>query len=154
MQLFTVLLTALALVSSTTALPVALAPDAIRRSEDIVYSPPIKSPSQGTVWKVGSKQVVTWDASSIPAGAEGNKGTIMLGYDDNTGSEHLYYSEFHSADTVALHNPSLGTFVIGSVLTCYCVEHPLADGFPLTAGQQSITVPNVPKKTTYIVAGK
>jgi len=122
MQLFTVLLTALALVSSTTALPVALAPDAIRRSEDIVYSPPIKSPSQGTVWKVGSKQVVTWDASSIPAGAEGNKGTIMLGYDDNTGSEHLYY------------------------------KHPLADGFPLTAGQQSITVPNVPKKTTYIVA--
>jgi hypothetical protein len=65
----------------------------------------------------------------------------------------LYYSEFHSADPVASHNPSLGTFVIGSVLTCYCVEHPLADGFLLTTGQQSITVPNVPKKT-YIVTGK
>jgi hypothetical protein len=103
MQLFTVLLTALALVSSTTALPVAVAPDAIRRSEDIVYSPPIMSPSQGTVWKVGSKQFVTWDASSIPAGAEGNKGTIMLGYGDNTGSEHLNYSESHLADPVALH---------------------------------------------------
>ena len=107
MQLFTVLLTAFALVTSTTALPVAVAPDAIRRSEDIVYSPPIKSPSQGTVWKVGSKQVVTWDATSIPAGAEGNKGTIMLGYADNTESEHLDYGEFHSADPVPLHGGTL-----------------------------------------------
>ncbi|KAF8488646.1 hypothetical protein F5888DRAFT_1893003 [Russula emetica] len=122
MQLFTVLLTALALVSSTTALPVAVAHDASRRSEDIVYSPPIMSPSQGTVWKVGSQQIVTWDASSVPVGAEGNKGTIMLGYADNTESEHLNY------------------------------KHPLADGFLLTAGQQSITVPNVPKKSTYFVA--
>jgi len=122
MQLFAVLLTALAIVSSTTALPVAVAPDVSRRSEDIVYSPPIKSPSQGTVWKVGSKQVVTWDATSIPQGAQGNKGTIMLGYDDNTGSENLD------------------------------VEHPLADGFLLKAGKQSITVPKVPKKSTYIIA--
>jgi hypothetical protein len=150
MQLFTALLTALALVSSTTALPVAVAPDAIRRSEDIVYSPLIKSPSQGTVWKVGSKQVVTWDASSIPPEAAGNKGTIMLGYADNTQSEHLDYSEFLSADPGALHNPSWGA----SVLTCYCVEHPLADGFLLTAGKQSIIVPNVPKKSTYFVAGR
>jgi hypothetical protein len=98
MQLFAVLLTALALVSSTTALPVAVTPDASRRSEGIVYSPAIKSPSHGTVWKVGSKQLVTWDTSSLPAGAERNKGTIMLGYDDNTGSENLDYREFHSAD--------------------------------------------------------
>jgi len=107
MQLFTALLTALVLVSSTTALPVAVASDASRRSEDIVYSPLIKSPSQGTVWKVGSKQVVTWDASSIPSGAQGNKGTIMLGYDDNTGSEHLDYGECLSADPAALNNPSV-----------------------------------------------
>ena len=98
MQLFTALLTALVLISSTTALPVAVAPDASRRSEDIVFSPTIKSPSQGTVWKVGSKQVVTWDASNVPQGAERNKGTIMLGYDDNTGSENLDYGEFHLAD--------------------------------------------------------
>jgi hypothetical protein len=36
----------------------------------------------------------------------------------------------------------------------FCVENPLADGFLLTAGKQSITVPKVPKKNTYIVAGK
>jgi hypothetical protein len=96
MQLFTftALLTALALASSTTALPVAVAHDASRRSEDIVFSPLIKSPGQGTVWKVGSKQVVTWDASAIPPEAQGNKGTIMLGYDDNTGSENLDYGEY------------------------------------------------------------
>jgi hypothetical protein len=154
MQLFTALLTALALVSSTTALPVAVAHDASRRSENIVYSPLIKSPSQGSVWKVGSKQVVTWDASNVPSGAEGNKGTIMLGYGDNTGSEHLDYSEFHSADPAALTQFIVGDVAIGSVLTCYCVEHPLADGFLLTTGKQSITVPNVPKKSTYFVAGK
>ncbi|KAI0278291.1 hypothetical protein BGY98DRAFT_917224 [Russula aff. rugulosa BPL654] len=122
MQLFAVLLTALALVSSTTASPLAVTPDASRRSEDIVYSPPITSPSQGAVWKIGSKQLVTWDNSSIPAGAERNTGTIMLGYDDNTGSEHLDY------------------------------QHLLADGFLLMAGQQYITVPKVTKRSTYIVA--
>jgi len=122
MQLFTALLTALAIVSSASAFPVAVAPDTSRRSEDIVYSPPITSPKQGAVWKVGSKQVVTWNASSIPQGAQGNTGTIMLGYNDNTGSENLDY------------------------------EHPLADGFLLTAGKQSITVPNVPKRSTYFVA--
>jgi hypothetical protein len=94
MQLFAFLLTALAIVSLTTALPVAVAPDVSRRSEDIVYSPPIKSPSQGTIWKVGSKQVVTWDATSIPQGAQGNKGIIMLGYDDDTGSENLDFGEY------------------------------------------------------------
>src|SRR6266403_6512 len=94
LQLFAVLLTALALVSSTTALPVAVTPAAIRRSEKIVYSPPIKSPSKGTVWKVGSKQIVTWDTSSVPSGAELNIGTILLGFQDNSGSENLDYSEF------------------------------------------------------------
>ena len=109
MQLFTALLTALALVSSVTALPVAVTSDASRRSDDIVFSPTIKTPSQGTVWKIGSKQVVTWDASNIPQGAEGNTGTIMLGYNDNTGSENLDYGELHSVDPTALHNPPWGT---------------------------------------------
>lgn len=111
MQLFATLLTALALVSSVTALPVAVS-DASRRSEDIVFSPTIKTPSQGTVWKIGSKQVVTWDASKVPQGAEGNTGTIMLGYNDNTGSENLDYGEFaFSAD------PTVWDVVVGSVLT-------------------------------------
>jgi hypothetical protein len=94
MQLFAVLLTAFALVSSTTALPLAVAPaGGIRRSEDIVYSPPIKLPNQETVWKVGSKQLVTWDATGIPQEGKGNKGMILLGHDDNTGSENLDYSK-------------------------------------------------------------
>ncbi len=64
MQLFAVLLTALALVSSTTALPVAVTPAAIRRR------------------------------ASVPSGAELNIGTILLGFQDNSGSENLDYSEF------------------------------------------------------------
>jgi hypothetical protein len=154
MQLFAVLLTALALVSSTTASPLAVTPDASRRSEDIVYSPPITSPSQGAVWKIGSKQLVTWDNSSIPAGAERNTGTIMLGYDDNTGSEHLDYREFDSVDPTASHNSLWGRFLSVPCLHVNCVEHLLADGFLLMAGQQYITVPKVTKRSTYIVAGK
>jgi len=123
MKFFTTFLTALAILSSTTALPVAVAPAAvIRRGADIVYSPTIQSPSKGTVWKAGSKQLVTWDTTSVPSGAEKNKGTILLGYLDNTGSENLD------------------------------IQHPLASGFLLTAGQQTITVPKVPKKSTYIIA--
>lgn len=125
MQLFTILLTALALASWTTALPLALVPDASRRSDKIVYSPSIKSPNESTVWRTGTKQVVTWDTSSVPKGAEANKGTIMLGYDDNTGSEHLDYREsflFCSADPAR--RPCTNHIVVDlfffywSVLTC------------------------------------
>jgi len=117
MQLFTALLTALALVSLTTASP---APAAIRRSEDIVFSPTVLTPKEGTSWQVGTKLLVTWD-STIPQGGEKNTGTIVLGFDNGTGSENLDY------------------------------EHPLASGFLLSSGSQNVTVPDVPLRSTYYV---
>ena len=85
MQLLTTLLSALALAASTTAEPIPVA----KRSELIVVSPPITSPRAGDMWPVGSSQIVTWDTSSIPQSGKNNTGTIVLGYNDGTGSENL-----------------------------------------------------------------
>ncbi|KAF5336132.1 hypothetical protein D9611_006317 [Ephemerocybe angulata] len=43
-----------------------------------VYVPPILTPVKGTVWKKGSAQTVTWDASSPPAQITNPKGRIVL----------------------------------------------------------------------------
>ena len=93
MQLFTALLSALALVSSTTALP-APADALARRSAKIVINPPILSPSKGATWKIGSTQRVTWQTSVIPPEGQNNTGHIVLGFDDGTGSENLQFSKF------------------------------------------------------------
>ncbi|KAF7314459.1 hypothetical protein MKEN_00918700 [Mycena kentingensis (nom. inval.)] len=42
-----------------------------------VYSPPITTPTSKTVWTVGTKQTVTWDATGIPQGVFGK---IQLGF--------------------------------------------------------------------------
>ncbi|KAH8989051.1 hypothetical protein EDB92DRAFT_892011 [Lactarius akahatsu] len=119
MQFFTALLSALVLAVSTTATPIHVA----ERSELIVYSPTITSPTEGAIWPILSQQVVKWSTSGIPRDAQNNTGSILLGYlEDGDDSEHLDY------------------------------EHPLAEGFFLTAGSQIITVPNVPLKDTYIIA--
>ncbi|KAH8994361.1 hypothetical protein EDB86DRAFT_3078214 [Lactarius hatsudake] len=119
MQFFTALLSALVLAVSTTATPVHVA----ERSELIVVSPTITSPTEGEIWPILSQQVVKWSTSEIPREGQNNTGTILLGYlEDNNPSEHLDY------------------------------EHPLAEGFFLTAGSQSITVPNVPPKGNYVIA--
>jgi len=97
------------------------APAAIRRSEDIVVSPSITHPGTGTTWLVGTTQTVTWDTSNIPSYGKSNTGTIMLGFNNGTESENLY------------------------------ISHPLASGFLLTNGFQSVTVPNVTTRTTYFV---
>src|SRR5260370_7119542 len=135
MKLFRVVPRPFALVSATTALPPPVAPaGGIRRSEDIVYSPPIKLPNQETVWKVGSKQLVTWDATGIPQEGKGNKGMILLGYDDNTGSENLDYSKllFCKTPTAAAlsHTSSMcGTFVIGFRTYMSFLITPTGEGF-------------------------
>ncbi|KAJ7796186.1 hypothetical protein B0H14DRAFT_82860 [Mycena olivaceomarginata] len=52
-----------------------------------VFAPPITSPTEQSVWKVGQTQTVTWDATGIPAGVMGK---IQLGYlDPNSPGEHL-----------------------------------------------------------------
>jgi len=89
MQLFTALLSALALVSSATASP---APAAIRRSELIVVTPAITQPSPGTTWLVGTTQNIMWDTSNIPPSGKNNHGVILLGFNNGTGSENLNIS--------------------------------------------------------------
>jgi len=118
MQFFTALFSALALAVSTNATPVHVA----KRTELIVVSPSITSPSLGDTWPVGSAQNVTWDTTEIPQIAKNYTGTLMLGYyDSDSQSEHLNYT------------------------------HPLAHGFLLTAGSQNVTVPDVLPRDTYIV---
>ncbi|KAG5634306.1 hypothetical protein H0H81_002471 [Sphagnurus paluster] len=43
-----------------------------------VYVPPVTSPSGNDVWKVGSRQTVTWDVSRPPKTITNSIGTIML----------------------------------------------------------------------------
>jgi len=117
MQFLTTLLSALALAASTTAEPIRVA----KRSDLIVFSPPITSPRAGDRWQVGSLQTVTWDTSNIPPSGKNNGGTILLGFNDGSGSENL--------DS----------------------DHPLASGFLLTAGSHQITVPQVQNRTHYFV---
>ncbi|KAH9060459.1 hypothetical protein EDB87DRAFT_1562079 [Lactarius vividus] len=86
MQFFTALFSALVLAVSTTATPVHVA----KRSELIVVSPTITSPTEGARWPILSQQVVTWDTSDIPPSGQNNTGRILLGYlEDGDDSEHL-----------------------------------------------------------------
>ncbi len=84
MQFLTTLLSALALAASTTtASPIAApAPDPAAiaaRSELIVFSPHITSPSQ----------TVQWDTSAIPLEGRNYTGFILLGFNNGTESENL-----------------------------------------------------------------
>ncbi|KAH9953346.1 hypothetical protein BC827DRAFT_1146294 [Russula dissimulans] len=125
MQFFTVLLSALALAASTsTASPVLadVAAAAVKRSDDIVVTPAVTSPSQGSNWVVGTTQYVQWDTSNIPIQGRGQTGTLLLGYNDGkTSSENLD------------------------------VYHPLGQGFKLTSGSYPIIVPKVPQRNTYFI---
>ncbi|KAJ7147136.1 hypothetical protein C8R43DRAFT_542564 [Mycena crocata] len=52
-----------------------------------VYAPPITNPTSSSVWTVGKKETVTWDATGIPPGVTGE---IRLGYlEPGNPSEHL-----------------------------------------------------------------
>jgi hypothetical protein len=94
MQLFTALLSVLALTSLTTASPIADAA-AVKRSEHIVVMAQITEPTHGEVWKIGSKQLVAWNISTVPPQAENNTASILLGYFDETGLEHVNYGKLH-----------------------------------------------------------
>jgi len=87
-----------------------------------VVSPPITSPTAGTVWNVNERHNVTWDTSVIPPGTN-NTGMIVLGFVDANDpyNEHLDLND------------------------------PLAKGFPITAGRALITVPSVQTRDSYIL---
>ncbi|KIK57146.1 hypothetical protein GYMLUDRAFT_46378 [Collybiopsis luxurians FD-317 M1] len=91
-------------------------------SRDVV-DPPITSPTASTVWHSGETVTVTWDTSNINASTLTNpNGEVVLGWMANpTDSEHLML------------NP------------------PLAQNFPLIAGNVTFTVPSVVTRTNYIV---
>ncbi|KAF7979795.1 hypothetical protein HWV62_40844 [Athelia sp. TMB] len=73
-SLFFALLSALSLVS---AAPLSL------DTRD-VYAPPVTYPHSGTVWKVGDKYTVTWDASNPPKQITNKIGEIYLRRGDTT----------------------------------------------------------------------
>lgn len=53
-----------------------------------VVDPPITSPTAGTVWHVGEKQLVTWSTEGLPANITNPVGMLVLGYNYNN-SENL-----------------------------------------------------------------
>ncbi|KAG2758179.1 hypothetical protein P692DRAFT_20824264 [Suillus brevipes Sb2] len=53
-----------------------------------VVDPPITSPTAGTLWHVGEKQLVTWNTDNLPANMTNPVGMLVLGYNYNN-SENL-----------------------------------------------------------------
>ncbi|TFK39037.1 hypothetical protein BDQ12DRAFT_650706 [Crucibulum laeve] len=72
-SLTTFLFTILSLFSIVSALPV------VRRD---VFVPPLITPAEGAVWKIGSTQTVTWDASNPPAQITNPQGTLYFRKDE------------------------------------------------------------------------
>ncbi|KAF8262565.1 hypothetical protein EI94DRAFT_1688015 [Lactarius quietus] len=89
-----------------------------------VWAPPILCPTSGTVWQTGSTVTVTWNTSTRPPQVSNPTGTLLLGYllPGGQGGENLD------------------------------VDNPLANNFPLDAGEIDFEVPDVDPMTTYIVA--
>ena len=140
--MFSKLILALAAVASASALVT------VPRASTVVVSPPITSPEAGDVWPVGSVQTVTWDTSGIPAGSSSWTGEILLGYvEEGSTNEHL--------DIRACTFPSSMCVTLANFCACRrrgSAEHPLAQGFLLTAGAVNVTVPDVTTRNDYVVA--
>lgn len=115
MQLFTALLLALALASSTTASPIVDAAT-IKRSEDIVVMAQITEPAQGVIWRVGSEQPVAWNKSTIPPQADTETASILLGYFDSDGLDHVDFGKFHFGPSSYNYHYGRCCFVLKSYL--------------------------------------
>ncbi|TFY71067.1 hypothetical protein EVG20_g1926 [Dentipellis fragilis] len=122
----------------------------------IVVDPPITSPTASTVWTVGDKVNVTWDASIVPSG--NFTGKLVLGA-QTSDSENLQLACRISAIVCVFvewvagwHRDCLGHLLFAceadSILSA---DNPLADDFDLHSGTVEITVPNVASGTNYIV---
>ncbi|KAI0826910.1 hypothetical protein BC628DRAFT_1418958 [Trametes gibbosa] len=89
---------------------------------DVVFRPHVTAPTADAVWPAGSVQTITWDTSDIPDDVKNQTGLILLGYiQGDDSNEHLD------------------------------VAHPLATGFPISAGIANVTVPEVPTRKDYVV---
>ncbi|KAJ7781763.1 hypothetical protein DFH07DRAFT_728634 [Mycena maculata] len=87
-----------------------------------VYSPPIVKPDSSTKWARGAEVDVTWSTSNAPASITNRNGTILLGHlEPGSPGEHLD------------------------------LDNPLATGFDILDGHHTVTVPNVPSGTNYII---
>jgi hypothetical protein len=95
MQLLYTLFSALALAASVTASPATAA----KREELIAFAPPVIVPDARTVWRIGAKEIVEWDTSSIPSTAKGYTIDIVLGYIDHSGNENLNIGKLLQAPT-------------------------------------------------------
>ncbi|KAL7280155.1 hypothetical protein ACG7TL_006574 [Trametes sanguinea] len=99
----------------------ALAKPVYLQNRDDVQ-PPITNPTAQTVWRVGETQIVTWDVAALNGTPPSNPtASIILGTLTPDGDEHLM------------------------------IESPLVSGFPILAGNVSLTVPSVPSANNYIV---
>jgi len=87
-----------------------------------VWNPPITSPNEKTVWKVGDKVTVTSDVSNMPPVSQltQSTGTVLLGFLNGKGENLM-------------------------------IDSPLATGFNLTDAQVQFTVPSVTTRNNYIV---
>ncbi|KAG1776185.1 hypothetical protein EV702DRAFT_971944 [Suillus placidus] len=104
-----------------------------------VVDPPITSPTAGTVWHVGEKQLVTWSTNGLSSNVTNPVGMLVLGYNYNN-SENLMLSESTNVKCYAL-----------SLLNNLFLDSPLATNINYTVGQVLITVPNVETREDYIV---
>lgn len=94
-----------------------------RTTQDVI-SPPILEPNASSIWTIGSQQIVTWNTTGIPS----NPSEIT-----NTIGEIVLGFNSSDGENLDLNNT-------------------LAQGFLLTDGNVSITVPNVTVGNNYIIA--
>ncbi|KAI0712523.1 hypothetical protein C8Q76DRAFT_694073 [Earliella scabrosa] len=104
----------LALATTAHATPLALT------SRDSI-SPPITSPSAGTVWRAGERQTVTWDLSGLEGVQPSNPLASII----------------------------LGTFIDGKERLFF--SSPIISGFPILDGNVTLVVPSVETGNDYIV---
>jgi len=58
-----------------------------------LFIPKITSPTNATIWIIGSDVAVTWDLHDMPKHVSNPKGSLMLGYlKDGSDDEHLEHS--------------------------------------------------------------
>jgi len=96
---------------------------AFKNSKRDSVSPPIIKPDASSVWPIGSTQEVTWDTSGLPAN--------------------------DSQITNRLGRVLLGRDT-GDSLNLD-IDNPLAEGFSIRLGKISVTVPNVPPRSDYLI---
>ncbi|KAF8158534.1 hypothetical protein B0H34DRAFT_656811 [Crassisporium funariophilum] len=96
--------------------------DQLALSSRGLYNPKIKSPTNATVWTMGSDVVVTWDLHDMPEKKTNPKGTLILGHmEEGSDDEHMD------------------------------LEHPLARDFDIAEGSVNFKCPKVDASKQYIV---